>query len=129
MIDLLKDNCFPFRTAVISFIDEGLQPLDLKGKPVMEIIRCINDEMWVADPGKWHHNDFMDIAGFIHECIQNGYDIICQCEYGVSRSAGCAMAIKEYIFGNGIDVFRNYSYRPNQIFFNSILDCLRETEN
>ena len=117
-------NDFPFNTAVISFYDEGSEPLDLKGKPVEEISRCVNDVRWVDHPDKWHHRDFEDVAGFIQKCIDKDYDIICQCEFGVSRSSACAMAIKEYVFGNGIDVFRNYDYYPNQIFFNNIYECL-----
>lgn len=119
---------FPFNTAVISFYDEGSEPLDMKGRPVAQISKCINDLRWVNDPKKWHHSDFMDVARFIHECIRKDYDIICQCEFGVSRSSACAMAIKEYVFHNGIDIFRSYDYYPNQIFFNNIYDCLKETE-
>ena len=115
---------FPFNTAVISFCDEGSDPLDMKGKPIAEISKCINDVRWVEHPEKWHRKDFDDVAEFIQECISHGYDIICQCEFGVSRSSACAMAIKEYVFGNGIDIFRNYDYYPNQIFFNNIYDGL-----
>lgn len=121
-------NDFPFNTAVISFYDEGFDPLDMKGKPVAEISKCINDIRWVGNPREWHRKDFEDIARFIHGCIEKDYDIICQCEFGVSRSSACAMAIKEYVFQNGIEVFRNRNYYPNQIFFNNIYDCLRETE-
>ena len=127
LINMIR-NDFPFNTAVISFYDEGSSALDMKGRPVAEISKCINDIRWVDHPGKWHHEDFMDVARFIHKCIERGYDIICQCEFGVSRSSACAMAIKEYVFGNGIEVFRNYDYYPNQIFFNAIFDCLKETE-
>ncbi len=77
-------------------------------------------------PKNWHHQDFMDVAFFIHECIDKGYDIICQCEFGVSRSSACAMAIKEYFMGNGIEIFRNYNYYPNQVFFNNIYDRLEK---
>ena len=127
LISKIRDG-FPFNTAVISFYDEGSEPLDMKGKPVAEISKCINDVRWVEHPRKWHHQDFMDVAQFVHKCIDNGYDIVCQCEFGVSRSSACAMAIKEYVFGNGIEVFRNYDYYPNQVFFNNIYDCLHETE-
>ncbi len=119
---------FPLMTAVISFTDEGSKPVDLKGKPAMSISKRINDVRWIDDPDEWHHEDFMEIARFIHKCIRSNYDIICQCEYGSSRSPACAMAIKEYVSGNGIEIFRNYDYYPNQIFFNNILNCLYETE-
>ena len=123
LLSLVK-NGFPFNTAVVSFYDEGSSPLDLKGKPVAEISRCINDVRWTDKPESWHRRDFEDIARFIKACIEKDYDIICQCEFGVSRSSACAMAIKEYAFGNGIDIFRNYDYYPNQIFFNNIYNSL-----
>ena len=123
LLSLVKKG-FPFNTAVVSFYDEGSSPLDLKGKPVAEISRCINDVRWTDKPESWHRKDFEDIARFIKVCIEKDNDIICQCEFGVSRSSACAMAIKEYAFGNGIDIFRNYDYYPNQIFFNNIYNSL-----
>ena len=54
----------------------------------------------------------------------NGMDIICQCEYGQSRSAGCAAAILEHYEHRGIDIFRDYKYYPNQLIFNKIYDAL-----
>ena len=36
------------------------------------------------------------LARYIIESVSSGYDIICQCEYGQSRSAACAAAIKEF---------------------------------
>ena len=123
LLGLVKKD-FPFNTAVVSFYDEGSSPLDLKGKPVAEISKCINDVRWVDKPDSWHRKDFEDVARFIKICIDKNYDIICQCEFGVSRSSACAMAIKEYAFGNGIDIFRNYDYYPNQIFFNNIYNNL-----
>ena len=115
---------FPLNTAVISFYDEGSKPLDLKNKPIAYISKCINDVRWVEKPHSWHIKDFNDVAKFVIECGEKGYDIICQCEFGVSRSSACAMAIKEYFFNNGINIFKNYDYYPNQIFFNNIYNCL-----
>ncbi|MBQ6493393.1 MAG: dual specificity protein phosphatase family protein [Erysipelotrichaceae bacterium] len=123
LINKIKKD-FPFNTAVISFYDEGSEPLDLKGRPIAEISKCINDIRWVEHPDRWHRHDFEDVARFICKCIEHDYDIICQCEFGVSRSSACAMAIKEFAFGNGIDIFKNYNYYPNQIFFNNIYECL-----
>ena len=37
-----------------------------------------------------------ELADFIYMAIEQGMDIICQCEYGQSRSAACAAAIKEH---------------------------------
>ena len=115
---------FPSNTAVISFYDDGSKPINMKGKPVASISKCINDNRWARNPDKWQEEDFKEVAAFIIDCMNKGYDIICQCEFGVSRSSGCAMAIKEYYFKNGLEIFRNYDYYPNQIFFNNIYNQL-----
>lgn len=72
-----------------------------------------------------------DLAQYIIESVSNGYDIICQCEYGQSRSAACAAAIKEYYDKSGIEVFADYRYYPNQLVFNKLLCALKMegTEN
>ncbi|NLB62365.1 MAG: hypothetical protein GX802_08150 [Clostridiales bacterium] len=50
--------------------------------------------------------------------------MICQCEYGQSRSAACAAAILEHFNNNGISVFADYRYYPNQLIFNKMLEAL-----
>ena len=71
------------------------------------------------------------LARYIIESVSSGYDIICQCEYGQSRSAACAAAIKEYYDKNGIEIFADYRYYPNQLVFNKLLCALKMegTEN
>ena len=65
-----------------------------------------------------------DLAKFIYEMKANGCDIICQCDFGQSRSAACAAAILEHFEGRGIDVFADYSYYPNQLVYHKIFDAL-----
>lgn len=55
-----------------------------------------------------------------------GMDIICQCEYGQSRRAGCAAAILKHYEHKGIDIFRAYKYYPNQLIFNKIYEALNQ---
>ena len=57
--------------------------------------------------------------------VAEGYDIICQCEYGQSRSAACAAAIKEHYGKRGIEIFADYRYYPNQLVFNKLLCALK----
>ena len=52
-------------------------------------------------------------------------DIICQCDYGQSRSAACAAAILEHFERNGISIFADYRYYPNQLVFNKVLKALK----
>ena len=64
------------------------------------------------------------LADFIITAKKDGLDIICQCEYGQSRSAGCASAILECFYRNGISVFADYRYSPSQLVFNKLLKAL-----
>ena len=65
-----------------------------------------------------------ELAEFVMEAQSDGLDIICQCEYGQSRSAGCAAAILEFFYGKGISVFSDYRYWPNQMIFHKLYDAL-----
>jgi hypothetical protein len=51
--------------------------------------------------------------------------LICQCEYGQSRSAACAAAVTEYLHGNGIDIFSDMRYYPNKLVYEKTLAALR----
>ena len=68
------------------------------------------------------------LADFILTAEKQGLDIICQCEYGQSRSAACAAAIMEFFYGTGIKIFADYRYYPNQLIFNKVLDALNATK-
>lgn len=65
-------------------------------------------------------------AKFIIKAVRDGLDIVCACEYGESRSAGFAAAIKEFYDGNGIEIFADERYYPNKIIFNKLLAALRK---
>ena len=67
-----------------------------------------------------------NVVEFIINCVREGMDIACQCEYGESRSAGCAAAIKEFYDENGIEIFADYRYYPNKIIYNKLLAALRK---
>lgn len=65
-----------------------------------------------------------DLAKFIYGAYNEGLDIICQCEYGQSRSAACAATILEHFYHNGISIFADYRYYPNQMIFHKVFDAL-----
>ena len=69
-----------------------------------------------------------DLAKFIDEARADGLDIICQCDYGQSRSAACAAAILQYYEGRGIDIFADYRYYPNQLVYHKVLDALEKVK-
>ena len=131
-VESLLRNGFPENTAVISFYDpidrrnkNDYAPVDYSGKagrafyvPVYDI-----DIEVLGDFGLAYETYFPEVnvlAKFIDKAKNDGMDIICQCEYGQSRSAGCAAAILEHCYKNGISIFADYRYYPNQLIFNKI---------
>lgn len=116
-------------TAIISFCDPSLEPIALYGKCADYIIIKIHD----LDPEalekfgytmQTYFSNASEVAEFIYKAREKKYDIICQCEYGQSRSAGCASAILEHFSKSGIKIFANYKYYPNQLIFNKLLYAL-----
>ena len=67
-----------------------------------------------------------ELAKFICKAKTDGLDIICQCDYGQSRSAACAAAILQYYEGRGIEVFADYRYYPNQLVYNKVFEALKK---
>lgn len=134
---LLKDVDKIDNTAVISFYDppqargERAMPVDYRGKTDMIFQIAVNDiDIEVLPEYGFTFESFFteanELAEFIVEAHDKGMDIICQCEYGQSRSAACAAAILEYYEKNGISIFADYRYYPNQIIFNKVLNALRK---
>ena len=67
-----------------------------------------------------------ELARFIIEARKDGCDMICQCDYGQSRSAACAAAILQHFEGCGIEIFADYRYYPNQLVYHKIFDALNK---
>lgn len=125
-------------TAIISFHDpvgrgrrclEDYQPIDFTGKcdRVMQIALHDLDPEALSDFGlsvETYFPEADELAEFIYKAKDDGLDIICQCEYGQSRSAGCAAAILQHFSKNGIDVFTDYRYYPNQLVHHKVFDAL-----
>ena len=69
-----------------------------------------------------------ELARFIYEAKADGLDIICQCDYGQSRSAACAAALLQHFEGRGIEVFADYRYYPNQLVYHKVFDALEKVK-
>jgi predicted protein tyrosine phosphatase len=67
------------------------------------------------------------IADFVCQYEGETELLLCQCHYGQSRSAGCAAAIAEYYYGNGIDIFTDYRFFPNKLVYHKVLKALKES--
>ena len=124
------------RTAVISFCDPPsvgkpapVPPLDYAGKAARVFTVVVHDLDLTALPDVGlDYDTYMPeadaLAAFICQARADGLDILCQCEYGQSRSTACAAAILEYFNGTGISVFADYRYYPNQVVYHKIMDAL-----
>ena len=136
-VEKLIQNGFPEKTAVISFFDpktschipEDYRPVDYQGKTDRLIRVPLHDVdlSVLPDFGLTYDTYFPEadhVAEFIYSAKWDGYDIICQCEYGESRSSGCAAAILEHFYGTGISIFADYRYYPNQVVYHKVLDAL-----
>lgn len=125
-------------TAIISFHDpvgrgrrclEDYEPIDFTGKcdRVMQIALHDLDPEALADfylTEETYFPEADELAEFIYKAKEDGLEIICQCEYGQSRSAGCAAAILQHFERRGIDVFVDYRYYPNQLVYHKVFDAL-----
>lgn len=138
-IEKIIDTDFPKNSAVISFYDpkgirsDNLTPVNYKNKTEMIYQVALYD---IDFEYLYKYNltydtylpEAKEIAEFIYKAKEKDFDIICQCQYGQSRSAGCAAAILEHFENNGISIFADYRYYPNQVVFNKMLKALDEVK-
>lgn len=129
---VIAEGKFPQNTAVISFCDVGTPPQErvnysgvCSNVMYIEMDDLERDEFLECgvDPDNFFR-DMHQEAEFIVNAYKKGMDIICQCVYGESRSAGCAAAILQYFYHTGIDIFADNRYYPNKVVYHTILDAL-----
>ena len=114
----LLQGHFPENTAVISFYDPyGKAPVNYSGK-ADNVLYVPLDDLQKELP------ESEKIERFINDAKANGLNIICQCESGQSRSAGCAAAIMQHYYHTGQSVFDSDQYRPDEMVYCSVLDAL-----
>lgn len=135
---LIEKTPYLEKTAVISFYDPAphyngpdYKPVDYAGKTDKILYIPLRDIDLETLPqyGMSYTTYFPETeqaARFIYDAWSEEYSILCQCEYGQSRSAACAAAIREFFDGDGIRIFADYRYYPNQLIFNKLFDCLQE---
>ena len=131
-MELLLQSSLPQTTAVISFYDpppKGLPHIDYSGKAERVFQVALYDiDFDILDMFGLSYDTYFpdadELAEFILAAEADGMDFICQCEYGQSRSAGCAAAILEYFCRTGISAFADYRYYPNQMVYNKVYEAL-----
>lgn len=136
-MEQLLNSDFPDNVAVISFCDPEdscgnvtHKPVDYTGKTKRVLLVAIHDIDLAVLPefGLTYETYFPEadsVAEFIYDAKNDGMDIICQCEYGESRSSACAAAILEHFYKNGISIFTDYRYYPNQVVYHKVFDALK----
>lgn len=134
--EIIDSGEFPENTAVISYydpkikrIDKGYTHVDYDGVCGNVFYSELDDlDLEVIKRKGLTYNTYFpeadDMAEFIYNAYNNGMDIICQCEYGQSRSAGTAAAIMEHFYKSGIWIFADYRRYPNQVVFHKVFDAL-----
>lgn len=131
---------FPAKTAVISFYsprnNRKSEECRVDYKDVCERIFYVAipdiDIERLRDYGYTYENylsEADELAKFIYQSLNDGYNIICQCDFGQSRSAACAAAILQHFEQRGIDIFADYRYYPNQLVYHKVFDALEKYKN
>jgi hypothetical protein len=132
----LLETGLPENAAVISFADEpdrAYTPLCFSGIENAVFQVCVPD-IWfdeLEDEGFSYDAFFSEadeLAEFIWDEKKRDRDFICQCEHGESRSAACAAAILEFFEDDGIRIFADFRYSPNQMIYRKIYEALEKGE-
>lgn len=139
-VERLLNTGFPTNTAVISFHDPPTSryatspPVDYRGQCRQIFTVGVHDiDIEILPDYGLTFDTYLpeadNIARFVLQAERDGLDLICQCEYGQSRSAACAAAVKEFLDRSGIEIFADYRYYPNQLIFNKVLAALKNSTN
>ncbi|MGN0600799.1 MAG: hypothetical protein ACI4JK_13030 [Oscillospiraceae bacterium] len=116
------------KLAVISFYGENDYPITLPDDVKGFIVKADDLDLEALKEENTGYGQYLPeadrLAEFIFGAYRGNYQIICQCRYGESISAGCAAAIAEYFDGNGIEFFSDYRFCPNQLVYSKIYNAL-----
>ena len=67
-----------------------------------------------------------EAAQFIYRIALRTDELICQCECGVSRSAGMAAAVLEHFYGKGDVILKDRQYTPNMYVYELMMKSLKK---
>jgi predicted protein tyrosine phosphatase len=124
-ITLRAKKPFPSNTALISVTDLMYDFAYLKNKPAYLLQLKFDDVCRVDFDRAVQNEQAIEIASFIKSAISNAKILICQCDYGVSRSAGIAAAVRQFLYEDGIEVFAARKYSPNKLVYRKVLEALK----
>lgn len=124
---LIYSNKIDPKYAYISIY--GTNEKQVKYPSYIRHISLCMDDLKATDldkPEEYHLEDFKRIANFIIRSINDGFLLVCQCESGVSRSVGIAMAISKWSGRKDNIYLNNNKYMPNTLFYELTLKALEE---
>ncbi len=133
----LINNGFPKNTAIISFCNpknvkrsDEIKTYFTKASKRVFFITIPDIDIEILENYGYTYETYLDnadeLAKFIYDSKNDGFDIICQCDYGQSRSAACAAAILQHFESRGIDIFSDYKYYPNQLVYHKVIEGLKK---
>ena len=110
---------------LISITDPGTDPAQIAESPLcMGVLRLQFFDVDIAYGGLRapSEEDAEAIVQFVRRYQSMADLIICQCEAGISRSAGVAAALSRWLNGHDEEFFRRYL--PNRLIYRLILNRL-----
>ncbi|MDD6763735.1 MAG: hypothetical protein PUD92_08970 [Clostridiales bacterium] len=130
-IEELALSPFPPNTALISVRDTDKAAPKLKNKPMWHL-QLVFDDISSDETEDYKEQEYtlfseqtaQQIAYFVICHKDTTERIICQCEYGQSRSAAIAAALLEFFYKSGIEIFADDRYFPNKLVFRLTLQAL-----
>lgn len=116
---------FPKSTAVISFYDPDRYNTD-PSYPLVDYNGKADNALYIPlDDFQTELPEADKIAEFVYSAKSKKLrQIICQCESGQNRSAGCAAAILEHFSKSGGSIFNDDRYHPDEMVYYAVLDAL-----
>lgn len=128
-IQKLIDNGFPKHSAVISFYDPDRYDTD-KSYTLVDYSNKTDNVLYIPlDDFQTEFPEADKIAEFVYSAKTKEMQIICQCEAGQNRSAGCAAAILEHFSQSGDSVFNDDRYQPDEMVYYAVLNALERYQN
>ena len=136
---------FAPNTALITITDNDREFVTLKNKPdyllaikfcdvamdevvfELNIGRELTEDEKLKICEKYHmfsDKQAEQVAKFIKSILGKADTLICQCEYGQSRSAGMAAAVKQFLTFDGIVIFADDEYYPDKVVYRKVLSAL-----
>jgi N-formylglutamate amidohydrolase/predicted protein tyrosine phosphatase len=134
---------FSQNTAIICITDTDKEFIFLEYPPehilrlkfndvTFELLDDYDDEAHVGEKAAaekhyvFNNKQAEEIAAFVKSIHGKAELLICQCEYGQSRSAGIAAAIRQFMQGDGIEIFADKKYFPNKIVYRKVISALKK---